>query len=795
MAAIIPSPEEFFGFIPGSDRKMIRWNKLCEYYDLLDSISDKMLVENAGLSCEGNRFIFIYVSSADNLKNLEKYRRISEKLSDPDGLNNDTIEKLADEGKVVCMQQYGLHSNEVGGPQCVPQMLYKLLTADDDSTKNILQNVIFIIAPCSEPDGQIIFTDWYNKYLGTEYEGFVSPYLRHNWAGHSNNRDGMREITLEAQHINDILIRKWHPQIFQDHHHQCPWEDRMTIAPCTDPYFEPICPITMDETALYGAHMATELTAAGRKGVVSGGNFFDGYNCSSYSSFALLHNTAGMLTENADVSIASPVVIPKEILSGYTKPSVHCPVPWEGGEWHLYDIVEQMQLASVFLLEYAASNRKKILYRMAQKALFQINRGAKGDVKAYIIPTVQHDSSACEVMLKTMQSQGVKMYTAADMFECGSALYPKGTVVVPTAQPKYALVQTFLAKIPYPEYINRRRPDGSLWIQDSANLCESLKAGVEVIPSDTVPEESVLFPYTSNERINCIMSPFGHSGENDSITLPLPANENLSYKHANILLAHGEKLQRDTKGNFTNSGGTPVRRAKVGLLKKSATWNEEEGFTRSLLKMYSFDYEIVLDKTIRESGVPEYIDVLIIPGDDNASLSSGDVPDPQRPPEHHSGIGTAGAHHLREFVKRGGKLAAWEKSCEYINRVFGLCLQNKLAGVSSTSYSTNGSCLCACGEKHPLTLGMPKYFNLTHNNGPIFLPTANSKNSTVVARLTEDPYVNGYINGKELLADTPCIINSAFGKGNIVLYTFNPQFRNQSDATFKLLFNLLYEYE
>ena len=90
---------------------------------------------------------------------------------------------------------------------------------------------------------------------------------------------------------------------------------------------------------------------------------------------------------------------------------------------------------------------------------------------------------------------------------------------------------------------------------------------------------------------------------------------------------------------------------------------------------------------------------------------------------------------------------------------------------------------------------MPKYFNLTHNNGPIFLPTANSKNSTVVARLTEDPYVNGYINGKELLADTPCIINSAFGKGNIVLYTFNPQFRNQSDATFKLLFNLLYEYE
>ena len=299
MISKIPTPESFFGFVPGTDRKMIRWDRLCEYYDTLNSLSDRMVIEEAGLSSEGNRFIFIYVSSPENIKNLEKFREISEKLADPEGLSEDEISALCDEGKAVCMQQYGLHSNEVGGPQMVPIMLHELVAGESEKIKRILDNVIFIIAPCSEPDGEIIFTDYYNKHLGTECEGTVSPFLRHNWAGHSNNRDGVREIVRESQHINDVLVRRWHPQVFQDHHHQCPWEDRMTIAPNTDPYFDPICPLVIREAGLYGAYMAQALSAAGRKGVVTGGDFFDGFNISSYSEFAKIHNTAGMLTENA----------------------------------------------------------------------------------------------------------------------------------------------------------------------------------------------------------------------------------------------------------------------------------------------------------------------------------------------------------------------------------------------------------------------------------------------------------------------------------------------------------------
>ena len=793
MISKIPTPESFFGFVPGTDRKMIRWDRLCEYYDTLNSLSDRMVIEEAGLSSEGNRFIFIYVSSPENIKNLEKYREISEKLADPEGLSEDEISALCDEGKAVCMQQYGLHSNEVGGPQMVPIMLHELVAGESEKISRILDNVIFIIAPCSEPDGEIIFTDYYNKHLGTECEGAVSPFLRHNWAGHSNNRDGVREIVRESQHINDVLVRRWHPQVFQDHHHQCPWEDRMTIAPNTDPYFDPICPLVIREAGLYGAYMAQALSAAGRKGVVTGGDFFDGFNISSYSEFAKIHNTTGMLTENADVSIATPVTIGKELLSGcYLKPSVHCPDPWEGGEWHLSDIVDQMHIASVALLEYLSMHRRETLACMAQKAKLQTERGKNSADKFYIIPPDQHDRSASEVLLKLLHKQGIKMYASTEMFRAGSAYFPKGTVVVPAAQPKYAAVMAYLHKNPYTVIPSRLRPDGSQRISDSANVSFALCMGVEVLTCGEDIDKAILEKFLPDDRVECIMSPFGYDGTRDNITLPLPACENLSYKHANLLLASGKKLFRNEAGDFTENEGIPVRRSRIGLLKKSATWNEEEGFTRSLLKMYSFDFRILLDKEIRENGVPQDIDVVIIPGDDDGSLSAGDVRNMKMPIEFHSGLGSAGAAALREFVNSGGRLVAWEKTCAYVNRIFNLGIN--IPNCSRAELSTNGSVLKGEIKADKLTRGMPKKFNLTHNDGPMLLPTDRNGTVQVIARLDgEKTFVNGYVRGEDRLCGTPCVLRAARGDGEIILYSFNPEFRNQNDSTFKLLFNALYE--
>lgn len=776
----IPSPEEFFGFAPGSDGHMIRWDKLCEYYYLIDEKSDRIKLELAGKSSEGNPFLILYISSAENIERLERYREISMQLSDPRGLKEDEINALCEEGKAVCFQSYGLHSNEVGGPQSVPQMLYSLLTAESGELKEVLDNVIFIVSPCSEPDGEIIFTDYYNKYKGTEFDGMYSPYLRHNWAGHSNNRDAIRESLVETKYLNDIMIRGWMPQIFQDHHHQEPFRNRMSIAPNCDPAYEPYCPLIQRETAIYGSEMAIALSAAGCRGIASGDKIFNDFPITTFYGTARLHNIAGMLTESADVKIASPTYIHKDEIIGITEPCHNCPDPWEGGEWHLSDIVKQINIASLSLLAYAAKNKKRVLKLMAQKALYQTERGKNSDKKAYLIPMEQHDISSVYELLRLIKNQNVDIYQLSEDIICGGRIFKKGTAVVPLSQPKYAVIEAILSETPYPKGERVMDAAGLPQITDAASICLTLCMGVEAVPAMQVLNENVLMPLDMKKPTS---------------DFPMPAEQNESYRRANELMAEGARLTRNENGDFCNdTSGTEIKRKSIGLLKKSVTSNEEEGYTRNLLRMYGFNYRIVMDKEIREGGVPEDVDVLIIPGDRPEHLEKGDIPEPKHPPaEYHTGLGTNGAIALKEFVEKGGRLIVWEHTCEYINSVFELKLKNKVKGLSEAEYATYGSQLYVKVKSDLLTLGMPEKFTVAHTNGPVLIPTDINGDIEIIGRICKDKVVaNGCVNGEEYLEGTPCIMRVKSGRGEIIMYTFNPEYRVQQNGTFKLLFNELF---
>ncbi|MCK5055744.1 MAG: peptidase M14 family protein, partial [Candidatus Aminicenantes bacterium] len=82
----VTSPEAFFGFKLGSDRQIARWDKIVNYFELLQKESDKLKVINMGPSTMGSPFLFVIISSAENLKNLERLQEINAKISDPRGI-------------------------------------------------------------------------------------------------------------------------------------------------------------------------------------------------------------------------------------------------------------------------------------------------------------------------------------------------------------------------------------------------------------------------------------------------------------------------------------------------------------------------------------------------------------------------------------------------------------------------------------------------------------------------------------------------------------------------------------
>ena len=169
------STEEFFGFQLGSDKKIARWDKIIDYFNKLQDQSDKIKVIDMGPSTEGNPFLLIIISSADNLANLEELRKINNKIADPRLLTNNEVEELISKGKAVICQSMSLHASEIGGTQMAPELAWDLITRDDEETKRILDNVVFLMVPCFNPDGQIMVTDWYKSQLGTEYEGVHLP--------------------------------------------------------------------------------------------------------------------------------------------------------------------------------------------------------------------------------------------------------------------------------------------------------------------------------------------------------------------------------------------------------------------------------------------------------------------------------------------------------------------------------------------------------------------------------------------------------------------------------------------
>ncbi len=311
----ITSPEQFFGFQMGADRKMARWDRMVEYYKLLEQSSDRIDVVEMGPSTLGNTFLALFISAPGNLARLEELRQINAKLSDPRGMNEPEIETLIAAGKVVINQSMSLHATEIGGSLMAVELAYDLVSRDDSEAQRILDNVIFVMIPSLNPDGQIMVTDWYRETVGTEFEGAGYPSLYHHYTGHDNNRDAFMANTVESQYQAKLMFRDWIPQAYIDHHHMGSYSARFYVPPYAEPIRPFSDPLVWREMSWYGAHIAYKEEEAGLSGIVNSA-IYGGWGHFGFHWITPFHNIAGMLTEAANTRLATPIYIHPDQLQG-----------------------------------------------------------------------------------------------------------------------------------------------------------------------------------------------------------------------------------------------------------------------------------------------------------------------------------------------------------------------------------------------------------------------------------------------------------------------------------------------
>ncbi|MFO7769628.1 MAG: M14 family zinc carboxypeptidase [bacterium] len=838
VAQDIPSPEEFFGFRMGADRKLAHWDELLEYYDLIGEESDRVLVRDMGASTLGNRFIALFISSPANLADLEELKRLNAVLQDPRGHSEAEIEHAIQNGRVVFVQSYGLHSSEVAASQTIAEVVHDMATRDDEEMLGILENTVAIMIPCFNPDGEIMVTEWYDRWVGTEYEGTGLPVLYHPYIGHDNNRDAFMTNTVESEYGAEILFREWVPQGYIDHHQMGSTTARMAIPPYAEPIRPGADPLVWREMDWWGGFMGYKMDQAGLSGVI-GGAIYSGWGHFGFHWITPFHNIAGMLTEGASARLATPVYIQPDQLRGSRgfpeyEAQVTFPNPWPGGWWHVRDIVDLQKIASLSPLELASRHRETLLKNAFNKARRQTQRGREGEVKAYVIPARQHDPLTMKKLINKLLGQGVTVEQVPEEFVHEGQVYGPGSYVVSLAQPKRGLIRWVLGRTFYPDNTFTRDRDGGPirpYDLSTDNFAEFM--GVRADPVET-PLEA---------RLTEVRGWIDPEGEVDrgARGYVVDGRLNDAFHAVNLLFEAGAEMRRvDEDGNgvktgdFVATGGIsqadavriaaetgvdfmpldqdvtgishPIRRQRIGMYRRYWGGNMDEGWTRLMLEDFGFPYTSLRDEQILAGDLHAKWDVIILPEDSKIMMmgvEEGTTGPYARwldvgrvPPDYRSGFGREGVQSLEEFVRNGGTLMAFSEAGDLPIEEFGLPVRNVVEGVWGDEFWAPGSTLKIEVENDdPFAYGMPEdALALFRGGGQVYetIPGSDSEGIRRIVTYPErDILQSGWLLGEETIAEKAAVLSVPHGEGLVYLIGFRPQHRHQTHGTYKLVFNAL----
>ncbi len=738
--AAIPTPESHFGHKMGEDRKLIEWAKTVSYFEALDRASDSIAVRKLGKTTGGRDFIAAWISSPGNLKQLDRYRDIQQRLADPRRTTEAEAAKLTSEGKAVVMITCSIHSTEVASTLTAVDFAYRILTEDRAKFKTILDNTIFILAPSLNPDGVDIVRDWYMKTLGTPYEGTSPPELYQKYIGHDNNRDWYIFSQAETRIAVSQLHNVWHPQIVYDVHQQGPNASRIFIPPWMDPIEPNIDPILAQLGNMIGTGMAADLTAAGKKGVTINSIYDFWTPARNYQGY---HGGMRILSESASARLATPVNIGKDEIAasapGYNprESSWNHLEPWQGGEWKLRDIMEYQEIAWESCLWQAAVRREDLLrsfYNVGKRAV------ARTSPFAFVLNANQRDRGALRKLLETLAFGMVEIERANAPFAAGGKEYPAGSYAIRMQQPYSAFAKTLLEKQNYPNL--REYPGGP--------------------PKRPYDVTAHTLPLLMGVEADAILTPFnvGLAAVAVFEDLPKPAPARL----------------------------TEIMSRRIGLY-KSHQPNMDEGWTRWIFEQMGVPFKPVANADILAARLRTQFDVLVFASQGPASINFGYRPG-SMPPEYTGGLGDAGAKALAAFAEQGGTLIFFDEASLFAIGHMGLPVKNALRGIPNRDFYCPGSLLVVdLDVRHGLAKGLPARIPIWFEESPAFEIPPDSP-ARVIAKYPETELLaSGWLTGEKHLVNRAAVVEVPIGKGRAILFGMRPQYRAQSYLTMNLIWN------
>lgn len=831
----VPTPKSVLGHDVGEDRYLARYEEAVAYFHKLAAASDRIRMFTAGKTTQGKTFEYAVISSPANLAKFEQYKQASRRLADPRGLSEAEAKALAADSKIIVHIDGGMHASEVADHQLPMALAYKLLSARGDAEiDNILDDVILVLWPTLNPDGQDMVVDWYRKNLGTPFETSRMPWLYQEYVGHDNNRDGYMLNMIETRAVN-TAEQEYAPAIWYSQHQTAPFPARIWMPPFADPISSNISPYMRIWTNAIGTNMMARFQKEQKPGAIAMARF-DNWYPGFLDYIHVFRNTISFFTETAHDSATPKTYDVKDFPANMKdlKAQIWYPDPWKGGEWHLKDSVDYMVTASMSVLETAQKYRETLLFNRYQAGRDAMKLYASEGPHAFVIPSGQADMPEAASLAQLLVSHGLDVHQLTRSATIGGTTYPAGSFVVLMAQPFAGLAKELFEPQKYPDAILDGDGKPVDLPYDVTGWTLPMQMGVKV---DTVTAPIDADVAGALVKLAKAEAPAGGvSGEGSTYLLPRTVNG--SYKALNAVLAAGGKA-RFADGSILVSGiararlekivaplgitatataeapaGEAVRKGRVGLYRPWGS-NIDEGWTRWVFEQYGFGAKSLYNADVK-AGLSGKYDTIVLPdisggrqvaaattapvsggaparrgpvGSLINGISASEVPAP-----YAGGIGEDGGAALKKFVADGGTLVALNNASDAVIDLFDLPVTNILKGVKSDEFFCSGALLqLVLAPGTAVSAGMAADPIVMFERGPAFAPKEGF-NGTVLASYAPEgnPLRSGVLLHPEKIQGKAAAVELPYGKGKIYLYGFKPQWRGQSHGNYKLLFNLMY---
>jgi len=797
----IPTPESVIGHQVGEWH--VSHDKLVHYMQTLAKASERINIEDRGKTYEGRPLLLLTITSPNNHKNIENIRTEHLKLSDASKTDVNVGEM-----PVVVYQGFSIHGNEASGANAGLLAAYYLAAAEGKTIEELLDNTIILFDPSYNPDGLNRFASWVNMHKNQnvtadsndrEYdESWPGGRTNHYWF--DMNRDWLVSQLPESQ-ARIKTFHQWKPNILTDHH-EMGTNSTFFFQPGIPSRTHPLTPkLNQELTAKIGEYHAKAFDKIGSLYFTE--ERYDDFYYGKGSAYPDINGGIGILFEQASSR-------------GHAQNT-------DNGLLTFPFTIRNQFTAALSTLE-AGKNMREELLNYQHKFYKDAQREVNKDRNKAIVFGDAHDKGKTYQFAKMLERQHIKFHKLSSNVNSGGKRFSaENSYIIPSDQPNYRMIKSmFETRTSFQDSLFY---DVSAWTLPMAfdlnyGYTNNLSSAGEVVTSLAFPEGKLskksdyayIFEWDEyytpkalysilqhNLRAKVALKPFGIDGKNydyGSILIPV-ANQDKTSAEIYALL---QQIVKETGVdiNAVSSGITAgidlgssyfkiVQQPKIAVLVGEGITSYDAGEIWHLLDTrYQIPITKLDTKDLRRADLSKYTTIIMV------NTSGSTLND--------------GKENLKTFVKDGGVLIGYRRALRWLdsNKFINLDFKKSKVEAKNVSFAERedfrgaqviGGAIFEANidRSHPIGYGYNKDKIALFRNTTIFIKS-DSTNYQNPLQYTKKALLSGYISKENLktIKETIPFKTASMGKGEVIVFTDNTNFRAFWYGTNKLLMNAIF---